>query len=113
KQDLDGRRHHRIATFWGKTIIKMVPGWRIEIDGAENIPKDRDPVVIVANHESMADIWALFFLDIQFRWLAKAEIKKIPVVGQAMAWAGYLFIKRGNKTSAAKAMNDAARVIRN
>jgi 1-acyl-sn-glycerol-3-phosphate acyltransferase len=112
-QELDGRRHHRVATFWGQTVFKLTPGWRIEIDGMENIPKDRDPVVVVANHESMADILALFFLNTQFRWFAKYEIKKFPIVGQVMSWAGYIFIKRGSKASAAAAMKESSNVIRN
>ncbi len=100
----DGRPHHDLASIWGKTIIRMIPGWSIKIDGLENIPKDNDAVVIVANHESMADIWAMFFLNVQFRWIAKAEIKKIPVIGTVMRWAGYIFIKRGDRVSTAAAL---------
>jgi 1-acyl-sn-glycerol-3-phosphate acyltransferase len=107
----DGRPHHKIAILWGKTIISMIPGWSVTIEGVENIPADRDAVVIVANHESMADIWAMFFLNMQFRWLSKAEVGKIPVIGAVMRLCGYIFIKRGNRASAAAAMEQSKVVI--
>ena len=91
----NGKGIHRIASFWGRTIIQMMPGWKIEVTGQENLPGDDEPVVIVANHESMSDIWAMYYLDIQFRWLSKDTVFKIPMVGQAMRWAGYIPITRG------------------
>jgi len=109
----DGRAHHRVACLWGRTMINMIPVWKIEIEGKEFLPEDHDPVVIVANHESMADIWALFCLGIQFRWFAKDETRKIPVIGQAMRWAGYIFIKRGSRSSAAAALRKSREALDN
>jgi len=103
-----GKGIHRIASFWGRTIIQMMPGWKIEVTGKENLPADGEPVVIVANHESMSDIWAMYYLGIQFRWLSKDSVFKIPMVGHAMKWAGYIPITRGNKGSHIEAMRQSA-----
>jgi len=100
--------YHWICSFWGRTIIKMMPGWNIEVTGQENLPAENEPVVIVANHESMSDIWAMYYLDIQFRWLSKDSVFKIPMVGHAMKWAGYIPITRGNKASHVEAMRQSA-----
>jgi 1-acyl-sn-glycerol-3-phosphate acyltransferase len=104
----NGKGIHKIASFWGRTIIKMMPGWKIEVTGLENLPTEGEAVVIVANHESMSDIWAMYYLGIQFRWLSKDSVFKIPMVGHAMKWAGYIPITRGNKGSHIEAMRQSA-----
>lgn len=90
----------------------MMPGWRVEISGQENLPGENEAVVIVANHESMSDIWAMYYLDIQFRWLSKASIFKIPMIGRAMGWSEYIPIARGNRSSHAEAMRQSEDRIR-
>jgi len=107
-----GRGVHRIASVWGRSIIKMMPGWNVEISGQENLPKDYEAAVIVANHESMSDIWATYYLGIQFRWLSKDSVFKIPMIGHAMRWSGYIPIARGNKSSHIDAMRQSADRIR-
>lgn len=108
----NGKGVHRIAGLWGRTIIKMMPGWQVEISGWENLPADNEAVVIVANHESMSDIWAMYYLGIQFRWLSKDSVFKIPMVGHAMSWSGYIPITRGNKSSHMEAMRQSEDRIR-
>ncbi len=107
-----GKGVHSIASLWGRTIIRMMPGWKIEVTGQENLPADDEAVVIVANHESMSDIWAMYYLRIQFRWLSKDSVFKIPMVGQAMKWAGYIPITRGNKGSHIESMRQSTDRLR-
>jgi 1-acyl-sn-glycerol-3-phosphate acyltransferase len=85
-----------------------MPGWRVTVKGVENVPPEGQAAVLVANHESMADIWGMFFLKTQFRWLSKASVFKIPMVGPAMKWAGYVPIERGERASHSNAMTAAA-----
>lgn len=99
---------HRYAKHWAKAIMHSTPGWTVEITGQENIPRDHTRFVLVSNHESMADIWVIFLLDIQFRWLAKAELFRVPIIGRPMTWAGYIPIKRGDKDSHVTAMTRSA-----
>jgi len=89
---------HRIGEFWGISLFRFTPGWSIEIYGRQNIPQ-KGAFVIAANHESAADIFALYVLGISFRWLGKASVFRIPGVGAAMRHNGYIPITRGDKAS--------------
>jgi 1-acyl-sn-glycerol-3-phosphate acyltransferase len=67
----------------------------------------------MANHQSNADIPLLLGrLPVQFRWLAKAELFKIPVFGRAMRGVGYISIDRSNRKSAFESLKQAATTIR-
>ena len=98
---LDKRRNmlHRIATAWAKSIAFSNPWWSFVIEGIENLPADDTPVVYVANHQSQADIISVYLLSKQFRWLAKDSLFKVPFLGWAMAAAGYVPVKRGDRRS--------------
>jgi 1-acyl-sn-glycerol-3-phosphate acyltransferase len=70
--------------------------------------------IYMSNHQSNFDIPVLLaYLDVQFRWLAKAELFKIPVFGPAMKKAGYISIDRSNRKSSFHSLKKAADTIRN
>ena len=102
----DKQRHslHRIGVVWAKTIVLLNPWWKFEFEGVENIPRNGEAVVYVANHLSQTDILAMYILGIRFRWLSKEEIFKIPLMGWAMSAIGYVPVRRGNKSSHAECM---------
>jgi 1-acyl-sn-glycerol-3-phosphate acyltransferase len=106
----DGRRPHAVAGVWGRTIFRLMPMWKVRVTGQENLSVlESGRWVIVANHESMADIWVMYFLGVQFRWLSKASVFKIPLVGHAMRRAGYVPIVRGQRNSHEIAMKESAK----
>jgi len=78
--------------------------------------KNIDPsksYIYMANHQSNFDIPVLLaHLPVQFRWLAKAELFKIPLFGLAMKRVGYISIDRGDFRSAVKSLKKAADTIR-
>ena len=108
----DGRAEHRKALIWGRLLIRLMPGWQIEVLGRENLPGPDVTMVMVANHESFADIWAMCYLDIQFRWLSKESIFRLPMIGHAMRWANYVPVERGRKNSTHAAMQASAMRLR-
>ena len=68
----------------------------------------------MCNHQSNFDILVLFAaLPAQFRWIAKAELFKIPLFASAMRGAGYISIDRKNRKSAIKSIAAASEKIRN
>ena len=82
-------------------------------DDFENIEPNRS-YIYMSNHQSNFDIPVLLAcLPVQFRWLAKAELFKIPIFGRAMRGAGYVKIDRFNRVSAFESINEAAGKIRN
>ena len=103
---------HLKAIDWARSLFSFTPGWSLKISGQENFPKENSSFVIVANHESATDILALYYLKKQFRWLAKKEAFKVPLIGIAMKWAGYISVTRGNKESHSKALEECKEKIR-
>lgn len=91
----------------------MLAGTKIEVRGAENVPRDR-PVIFVSNHQGAFDIPALQgVIPIQFRWLAKKSLFSVPLIGWSMSLAGYIPIERENSVAAYKSMEEAAERIKN
>ena len=63
------------------------------------------PSLIVANHLSWLDILVLGSL-IPVRFLSKDEIRGWPIIGRLALGAQTLFIKRGDRSSAEKAITE-------
>jgi 1-acyl-sn-glycerol-3-phosphate acyltransferase len=106
-----GNGPHLFARFWANSIL-WVSRVRITITGAEKLDPDRS-YIYMPNHQSNADIPLLLGrLPVQFRWLAKAELFRIPIFGRAMRGVGYISIDRSNRKSAFESLERAARTIR-
>lgn len=100
-----GGRLFRLA---GKTAVLLTPVWHFRVRGTP--PADpRRPYVVVANHESFADILLLCLLPWEMKWLSKVEIMRIPVLGWAMWGARDVGVRRGAAASAREAMDDCRR----
>jgi 1-acyl-sn-glycerol-3-phosphate acyltransferase len=82
-----------IHTLWGKTMCALMD-IRIECKGLENIPKTGK--VLASNHESVFDMFILSALGIEFIWVSKMQMKKIPLVGWNMMAMGCYFVKRND-----------------
>ena len=76
------------------------PGWRIQIEGRERLP--RGPCVLVANHQSPFDIPAVMGLFTPYKFVAKASLFNIPIVGWMMSLLGYVPLVRGTSQSLGK-----------
>ncbi len=86
---------------------------RVEIEGMEKIDLSR-PQIFVANHSGLHDILSLAaYLPIQFRWIAKKSLFRVPFMGWHMRRSGYIAIDRENPREAAKTIMEAAKVIQN
>ena len=107
-----GNSAHLVARVWGRSIL-WVSGIRVDIIGLDKEKFDGS-CILMSNHQSNFDIPVLLgMLPIQFRWLAKAELFKIPIFGRGMRGAGYISIDRSNRSSAIQSLDRAARIIRN
>ena len=106
-----GNPLHRIARLWGKSIL-VVSRIKVSVKGLSNIDPS-SPYIYMPNHQSNFDIPVLLgHLTVQFRWLAKMELFKIPIFGRAMRKAGYISIDRHNRESAFKSLEVAANKIK-
>src|SRR3954467_607882 len=94
----------------GPAMATLNPFWRFRYSG--KIPENpRRPYVVVSNHESFADILLISYLPWEMKWLSKAELFRIPVMGWMMRLAGDIPVKRGFGPSAAEAMERCRQVL--
>ena len=107
-----GNVAHLLARLWANAIL-WVSRARVTVSGVEKLDPQRS-YIYMPNHQSNADIPLLLGrLPVQFRWLAKAELFKIPLFGRAMRGVGYISIDRSNRKSAFESLARAAETIRN
>ncbi len=87
---------HHVGTYTAIFIFKMMsPWWKLDFIDKHKLEVARnEPMVIICNHQSLTDIWALYNIKTQFRWLSKAVIFKYPIVGYTMKRAGYIALDR-------------------
>ena len=101
----------RIFRKIGPAIATLNPLWRFRYSGT--MPKDpRRPFVVVSNHESFADILLISHLPWEMKWLSKAELFRIPIMGWMMWLAGDIPVKRGFGPSAVEAMERCRKALR-
>ena len=89
-------------------MVGLTPRWRFEVRGTPPA-NPRHPYVVVANHESFADIILLSLLPWEMKWLSKVSIMRIPVFGWIMWAARDVPVHRGHAASARAAMAECAR----
>lgn len=99
---------HRYTCWWAQLYVRCLPGCRIRVEGREKILPGV-PYVLVANHQSMADIMALSALAVPFKWVSKKEAFRIPLIGWNMYLNQYVCVDRGNVRSV-RATMDTCRV---
>lgn len=98
---------HNCGRFWGRISLRLA-GVRLQVTGREHLPAT-GPAIYMANHQSHFDIPALFAgIPGQFRWLAKAELFRIPLFGLAMRRCGYIPVNRQDRKEAIRSMDQAA-----
>ena len=88
-----------LSQAWARVML-LVTGVRVRAEGREKIEKGRS-YVIISNHQSQYDILALVTsLGMQYRWIIKQEIRKVPLFGYALYASRNIFIDRRNSDSA-------------
>jgi len=102
---------HSFVCFWGRSGL-FFAGLRVQIQGVENIPYDH-PAIYVSNHQSNFDIPIIYAgLPVQFRWMAKQELFRVPFFGLAMKRSGMISIDRSNLRTTMRSIIAAAQRIK-
>jgi 1-acyl-sn-glycerol-3-phosphate acyltransferase len=106
-----GNGSHLVGRLWSR-IMLFASGVKVQVEGLDNI-NPQESYVFAANHQSQFDIFTILgHLPTQFRWLAKKELFRIPILGAAMKSAGYIPIDRNNRKEAFKSIDLAANRVR-
>jgi 1-acyl-sn-glycerol-3-phosphate acyltransferase len=91
---------------WARVMAWVTP-MRVEVEGRENIDP-RQSYVLVSNHQSQYDIFVLYgWLGVDFKWVMKQELRKVPGIGVACERLGHIFIDRSNHAAAMAALKAA------
>lgn len=106
----------RMAGRWvrrlGRASGRLVPSWKFSIEGAPPADIAHRGYVVVANHESQADPILLSSLPWDMRWVAKAEIFRVPFAGWVIGLGGDIPIRRGDKASVEEMMHACRETLR-
>ena len=111
---LFGVRGH-IYVMWSRQwarIALWASGSKAVAHGMENVVPGQ-PFILVANHISWFDIFAIAkLLRVDFHFVAKKELEKIPLFGLAWRVAGHISIDRSNRERAVQSLRRAGEQMR-
>lgn len=86
---------------------------RVRVSGMEKL-NPQQSYVFVLNHQSIFDIFVVYgWLPFIFKWMMKAELRKIPLIGKACESAGHIFINRSNPIAARQSLDRAEAQLKN
>lgn len=95
---------------WSR-IMLWAAGAKVTVHGMDKI-SDGEPHIFVSNHLSWFDIPSLAGYLPRYKFVAKAELFKIPVFGPAIRAVGMIPIERENRKAAFESLKVAAEKIR-
>ncbi|MFB1481364.1 lysophospholipid acyltransferase family protein [Corallococcus sp. RDP092CA] len=101
----------RVLGAWARSSLAAA-GVRHEAFGVENVPREGN-VVFVSNHQSHFDALVNFaHIDKHTRYVAKAELFKVPVFGRAMRVAGNIPVQRTGGADDRARLQEAVTALR-
>lgn len=120
---------NKVQVFWAsKSLSFFIPENCIQVSGLDALVKElknnnKRNVIIVANHSSFLDIYALFYAfsklmnsmedDISLRFISKKEIFFIPLVGWVMFLIGHQALNRKSKESGKSVLSNCENLLQN
>ncbi len=91
------RRRHEIKR-WSARLLRIL-AVRLRVHG--DPPRHGTPLMLIGNHVSWLDIYAINAV-LPVRFVAKAEVRRWPVIGWFSEKAGTLFIERARRHDTAR-----------
>ena len=103
RDDKSRRRSGRVFRDMAVLACKCNPMWDFRVHGPvpDYVP---GKTVVVSNHVSNSDPFLIAHLPWEMKWLGKASLFKVPIVGWSMSMAGDIPVERGKSGSAKQAM---------
>ena len=101
---------HGVAQWCMRTwarCLNAAAGVRVVVHDPERILAGRG-AVYASNHVSWYDVFAIASVLPRYTFIAKAELRKIPIFGIGAESAGVVFLTRENRKSAFESYHDAA-----
>lgn len=111
RDEKGGRVQQWCMRTWAKCLCAAA-GARVVLHGAEHIAKAGQGTVYASNHVSWFDVFAIASTLPRYTFVAKAELRKIPIFGWGAEGAGVVFLERDNRKSAFESYQKVAERIR-
>ncbi len=109
--DTVGNAQIEVARIWARGIL-FIAGVSVTTEGIEKL-QPGGSYVIASNHASYMDTPVILSsVPVQFRFLAKSTLFKIPFMGSHLKRAGHIPVPREDPRAAVKSMTQAATNIR-
>ncbi len=99
-----GSIYERCMRLWARSMLRAA-GVRVVAHGTEHL---RNGAIYMQNHVSWFDIFAVASVLPRYTFVAKAELRRIPVFGRGAEAAGIVFIDRDNRKAAFESYRVAA-----
>ena len=95
---------------WGRAVLEIAE-MHLEVHGRDAVDWSR-AYVIMSNHQSLFDIPVIAAtVPGSLRFVAKKELFRVPIWGQAMRAARIISIDRQNRQSAIESLREAGEVL--
>jgi 1-acyl-sn-glycerol-3-phosphate acyltransferase len=109
--DPSGKVQVGIARYWSRLLL-WIAGVRVDCTGLEKIQRGGS-YVLAPNHCSYMDTpVVLALIPVQFRFLAKKGLFRVPFLGHHLKRAGHIPVPRDNPREALKTMAEAGRTLK-
>jgi len=103
--------------YWSEVMMKWIVGAELDVQlhpETEALFKSGRGAVLVSNHSSYLDINLAFAsTPTPIVFIAKAGVKKVPLLGGANERVGTVFVERGNINTAKKAIKKLEKTLKN
>lgn len=113
---IDSKKADLFSRKWvsfGLLVVRGIAGTKLTVRGAENIPDDR-AVVFMGNHRSFFDVILTYpLVKRPTGYLAKIEMKKVPLLSTWMRNIHCLFLDRKDIKQGLETILEAADLVKN
>ncbi|WP_027964157.1 lysophospholipid acyltransferase family protein [Halalkalibacillus halophilus] len=114
KEDYQVREYdefvHQYARNFSRKVMKA-SGSKVVISGEENLPESS--FLLVSNHQANFDIITLLgYFNRPFGFVAKVELKRLPVVRSWMSEMGCLFLDRKDRRQSLKTFKEGIQLLK-
>ncbi|KAG5176569.1 hypothetical protein JKP88DRAFT_335503 [Tribonema minus] len=109
------RKRLRVASWFGSVWCRLSllsMGIRPKVEGLHNLPPPTETVVFLPNHTSFLDVPVTGFLPRLVKYLTKAELAWMPLIGWKAVLAGDILVRRADKSSFRRLIADASASLR-
>ena len=95
---------------WARCMV-VAAGAKIIVHNPERILAGRG-AVYACNHVSWFDVFAIASVLPRYTFIAKSELRKLPIFGWGAESAGVVFLARDNRKAAFESYQDAAKEVK-